>query len=155
MSRRFRKSYKPQLCVCFLWCLRFSAPGLLCPALWGAARDSHSPPETTKPKWQHGYAGNKSTRARLVRLQMSVALLFCSVWYSCVLWLLSLPIFWLLCSDCAPPSCPSRTPADGSVSHTRTTHDLKKNKKNVRQKHTRVQRTVRDQFWRCALCRSC
>lgn len=49
-------------------------------------------------------------------------LLSCSGWCSCVLGPLWSPISWPPCSDCAPPSSPSQTPADDSnqQTHART-----------------------------------
>lgn len=47
-------------------------------------------------------------------------LLSCSGWCSCVLGPLWSPISWPPCSDCAPPSSPSQTPADDSNQQTHT-----------------------------------
>lgn len=48
------------------------------------------------------------------RLAPQVISLSCSGWCSCVPGQLWWPISWPPCSDCAPPSSPSPTPADDS-----------------------------------------
>lgn len=151
-------SHTPRLCACFLWCLRSSSPDLIFPALWEASRGSHTPPETDnnthkqrawleqecactlKLTWLRftcciSKTCNKCLWACLYVCVCVSLLLACSEWYSCALWPPWLPISWPPCSDCAPLSSPTPTPADDSnIPHTAAQRHA-----TAAGKHTKIQ----------------
>lgn len=113
-------TYRPLPCACFLWCLLSSAPGQVFPAPWAVSHDCHTLPSTVNIiniwAWlKTASEFNSNLHERWCGCVSNV--LFCNVWYSCVLWPLGLPIFSLPCSDYAPQLFLSLTPVDDSDIH--------------------------------------